>query len=443
MNTKLYQKFTDTIMQKHYIAVFQLDIQTQMLTEYQVATMLEIRTEPYEEWIQRIAADMHYIEIQPFVEQITLPTLLSALGQEENCYIVSYLIEKNARRYHYRLVACYLDDDKQSILITQQDDSTYMQNHVNKMLELQKDSERFRFIIKHICENFGEINIKDGTTWMTSSNNWEVSQGNLKDQIEWFANNLIVPEQKEAYMKDFELNNFVTSLRKNNGFYAPTYSALYPDGIHHLLIINSLLSNPLNPNEEYIFGFVQDITPLKKQEEKNKQLIDISQQLLAISQIETVTELLNRATGEKMITDYLQKKHSNAPGTLLLLDIDHFKKFNDNYGHMVGDVVLKYISNAMRAIFHSNDVLCRWGGDEFLIFMRDVDDERLIRKQVQQLQKKMNAHIYSSTPLPITLSIGGVIAKQATSLACLFEEADKLLYQVKKQGRNHYIISAL
>lgn len=440
MNNKIYDRIVNKIIQNHYSSIFQLDLKTTLITEYNPITKDEIETKNYNEWLNQVVSEIQYIGIKPFMEDMNLNKIISVLDKNINSYIVNYQIQKEKDIFYYQLVSIY-SDDKQCIIITKQDITFYMKEHKDKMIELQKDSERFRFIIKHLCENFGEINVKTGETWMTTSNNWEVEKGNLKEQIAWFADNLIVPEQREAYINDFKLENFVASLKRNNGFYAPTYAALYPDGIRHLLIINALLNDPLNPGEQYIFGFVQDITQLKVQEEKNKQLIDVSRQLLEISQTESVTKLLNRSACEEMIGEYLES--SDVSGIFLIIDIDYFKKFNDNYGHTVGDIVLKYISKSMRDIFRSSDILCRWGGDEFVIFMPDLNNESIVKKRIRQLQTKMKRHMYNGTLLPITLSIGGIIINKNISLEILFKEADKLLYEVKKQGRNNFIISKL
>lgn len=436
-----FNKIVKTIFDNHYLKVFHLNIIRGGITEYDVVSGEVQREVLYKDWVNEIAENLQYMDIQLFMEQMNQKEILSHLNLQGNSYIVCYNVKAGQTFQSYQLVFCFADETCQSLLITLQDISTYMRKHMKKMNELQKDSERFRFVISNLCENFGEIDTKTGEIWMTTSADWVVENGTFKEQIDWFADNMIVPEQREAYRKDFEMENFIDSLHKNKGFYAPTYAANYPDGMRYLLIINALLANPLNPSEEYIFGFAQDITQLKIQEEKNKQLIDISEKLFILSQIEPVTELLNRITGEKKIEEYLHT--SKIPGTFLLADIDYFKKFNDTYGHAVGDVVLKFMSETLRSTFYSYDILCRWGGDEFVIFLPHQNNLEQIQTQVKRLQEKMINHRYRSSSLPITLSIGGVIVQQGITLSAVFNEADKLLYQVKQAGRNNVQISTI
>lgn len=430
-----------TIFQNHYAKLFCLNIKNGSMTEYSTTTNEIVGETYYDEWVNQISSSLRYADTQPFMEQMVLQKILSYLDEQGNNYIAVYNVKSEQAFLSYQLVFCYADETRQSLLITKQDISPYMQRHQDKTIELQKDSERFRFLISNLCENFGEIDTKTGEIWLTTSADWVVEKGNFKDQIDWFADNLIIPEQRETYRKDFELENFVDSLRRNNGFYAPLYTAKYPDGMRYLLIINGLLTNPWNPSEEYIFGFAQDVTQLKVQEEKTRQLMEISKKLQILSQTEPVTELLNRMACEKEIEEYLN--NSNGTGTFLLVDIDYFKKINDTYGHAVGDIVLKSMSESLRSTFHSRDILCRWGGDEFVIFLPHEDNLTHIKVLIKQLQEKMLHHRYRSSELPVTMSIGGVIFKQGITLDDVFEESDRLLYKVKQMGRNNMLISKL
>lgn len=431
--------FLDTIAQHYYSNIYELDLEKQSIVEYSVSSMEQLETMTYEEWLHQIISQLQFIQIKPFTEQTQVKKIVQEL-EDNSYYIMEYQSGKGEDAKNYQMIFSYPNADKKQIYITRQDITKHKRKQHERINELEKDSARFRFIIGNLCENFGEIHVSTGNTWMTTCNDWEVSQGNLKEQIEWFAENLIVPEQKEAYKKDFQLDNLVESLRQNNGFYTPTYEANYPDGRRYLLIINALLNNMENPEEEYIFGCVQDITQLRMQETKNKHLIDISQELLTLSQIDSLTKLYNRIAGEKQILEYLQSKSKYALGAILIVDIDYFKKFNDQYGHPIGDSVLQYLSTTMKKVFRSSDMLCRWGGDEFVVFMPDVPGLAMVEELIEKLQKEMCGHRRKHTSLPITLSIGGVIFKKAISLASLYEEADKYLYQVKSDGRDDYFI---
>ena len=124
----------------------------------------------------------------------------------------------------------------------------------------------------------------------------------------------------------------------------------------------------------------------------------------------------------------------------LLLDIDYFKSVNDRFGHLAGDSVLQYMGSSMRKSFRSGDVLCRWGGDEFVIFLRGVRSREIVRERLDALRVRLLDCRAGEEPLSVTLSIGGAFGNGPSSLADLYSKADKALYQVKQQGRNGTVL---
>ncbi|MEI3479347.1 MAG: GGDEF domain-containing protein [Bilophila sp.] len=100
----------------------------------------------------------------------------------------------------------------------------------------------------------------------------------------------------------------------------------------------------------------------------------------------------------------------------LLLDVDRFKTFNDRYGHMTGDAVLRYMGRSMRRSFRSGDILCRWGGDEYVIFLCGVDDEEAVGKRIESLRGRMAQCHVDGLGLSVTLSVGGAFGRGPGSL---------------------------
>ena len=111
----------------------------------------------------------------------------------------------------------------------------------------------------------------------------------------------------------------------------------------------------MDEEKYFVFSSAQDVTSLKRANETGKSL-------LAKSQTDSQTGLYNRATTEKLIRESLYGGQTGEWNTFLLIDIDHFKSFNDTFGHLLGDAVLRFMGEAMREVFRSTDVLCRWGG---------------------------------------------------------------------------------
>lgn len=161
------------------------------------------------------------------------------------------------------------------------------------------------------------------------------------------------------------------------------------------------------------------------------------ERLLKIGYQDPLTGLLNRASGECEIIHALD--YNTMPKVLLFLDIDYFKKFNDLHGHSGGDAVLIALGTALREIFSPDDILCRWGGDEFILMIKgEGARENRLYDSLQKLQERMKSISYLGKNLSATLSIGGVFASPGLSFQYLFEVADATLYEVKDEGRNHF-----
>lgn len=132
---------------------------------------------------------------------------------------------------------------------------------------------------------------------------------------------------------------------------------------------------------------------------------------------------------------------SHTPGTLAVIDIDYFKQVNDNYGHAVEDFVLIQLAKTLKGVFRSGDILCRWGGDEFLVFLQNICEEAIIEGRLDRLRVRMLACTYKKRSLPITLSVGVAVASPKSTMDSLFRLADSTLYSVKNDGKNGFLIA--
>lgn len=128
------------------------------------------------------------------------------------------------------------------------------------------------------------------------------------------------------------------------------------------------------------------------------------------------------------------KRRVTHQRVLAVIDIDHFKKINDTYGHLYGDEILVLFSGILKDTFRAEDWLFRYGGDEFVIIMNDasVSDAEAI---VERLQQRVVAFKFPAVE-KVTLSIGYTIIDRKVGVGEVFDRADHALYWVKKQGRN-------
>ncbi|HHS5393969.1 TPA: diguanylate cyclase, partial [Legionella pneumophila] len=157
-----------------------------------------------------------------------------------------------------------------------------------------------------------------------------------------------------------------------------------------------------------------------------------------------LTGLYNRRYLEDFLFKQLhQAERTKASFAILMLDLDHFKKINDSFGHDAGDLVLKEIGQILNSDIRLGDIAARYGGEEFVLLLYDIDAQAAkmkaenLRSAISNLQVK-----YGAQPVgQITASIGiSIYPDDAKSPAELVEAADKALYQAKNKGRNKVIL---
>jgi diguanylate cyclase (GGDEF)-like protein/PAS domain S-box-containing protein len=178
-----------------------------------------------------------------------------------------------------------------------------------------------------------------------------------------------------------------------------------------------------------------------------KQLTDI-ELLRAELQEQAVRDSLTNVYNRRFLADVMDREIAQAgrnekPASVVILDIDFFKQFNDTYGHRCGDFVLQYIARFLDDRIRRGDVLCRYGGEEFVIFMPNAPLEAAYQRAENLRNKLANAFIeYEGLHLKTSFSAGvaGFPTHGSTSDAIL-NAADKALYQAKDSGRNRVILN--
>lgn len=158
--------------------------------------------------------------------------------------------------------------------------------------------------------------------------------------------------------------------------------------------------------------------------------------LIHLSEIDPLTSVFNKETTQKLIDQKL-KNHEHF--CFLILDVDDFKSVNDNYGHAVGDKVLKNLSDLFKNHFRQTDIVGRIGGDEFIIL---IEDEHIAEPRIQSLLKKVNElKIEELQDFKLSISVGMAFApSNGTTFMELYRHADHALYQTKRTGKNNYKI---
>ncbi len=157
------------------------------------------------------------------------------------------------------------------------------------------------------------------------------------------------------------------------------------------------------------------------------------EQLEFLSNTDALTGLKNRRKIDKILNEQKNKKFS-----IILMDIDHFKSINDDFGHLIGDEILIEIAEILKYNVNANDIIGRWGGEEFLIICRNTS-----MQEAQKLALRLKELIENKDfkVRKVTASFGISVAKNDLILKDILANADKALYKAKENGRNQVVLS--
>ncbi|MDO8721499.1 MAG: sensor domain-containing diguanylate cyclase [Syntrophales bacterium] len=154
--------------------------------------------------------------------------------------------------------------------------------------------------------------------------------------------------------------------------------------------------------------------------------------------LDPLTELPNRRHLESQIyACFAHLERDDIPFGLLFIDVDHFKRFNDSYGHIKGDVALQTIAKTIMHSVRPFDTVARWGGEEFAGVFPNADAQTLMPIAERICALVRHSHIETgSLSHHLTVSIGGALAKRGDTVASLTNRADIMMYRSKQEGRN-------
>lgn len=168
-------------------------------------------------------------------------------------------------------------------------------------------------------------------------------------------------------------------------------------------------------------------------------LLEKNEELNSLSMTDTLTGLMNRRAIEPIIVNEINRMNRyNSPVSMLILDLDHFKRVNDNYGHEFGDRVLQHVAEMIRQICRKTDNFARWGGEEFLILAADTNSDNAIYL-AEKIRRKIESSSVDSFK-DLTVSIGISEYHRGEDFQDWFKRADIALYEAKDDGRNRIAV---
>lgn len=168
------------------------------------------------------------------------------------------------------------------------------------------------------------------------------------------------------------------------------------------------------------------------------------QQVIELVHVDPLTGTLNRrGLDDAFGREAARCDRHRAPLCLAVLDVDNFKKINDTHGHQVGDAVLAHLARTINTTLRPNDVIARFGGEEFAVLLPDTDEEAAFFA-ISRLLDALSRQPFSTggASIPVTFSAGVARRQTAESQASLMARADTALYRAKHAGKNQVLIEA-
>lgn len=200
------------------------------------------------------------------------------------------------------------------------------------------------------------------------------------------------------------------------------------------LVLDSAEENAFDPEEVHAMQAVADVCATAIQNARH------FERARNLANVDGLTGIYNRRYFEQRILEELERSvRYNGSMALLMIDIDHFKKLNDEFGHLLGDEVLRQVSNIFTQNLRKNDVVCRYGGEEFAILVPETPGTRATAV-ADKLRRIIETWNFPGVPRPVTISVGvAEFPTDGRSRDELMKAADDALYLAKQRGRNRVV----
>lgn len=296
-----------------------------------------------------------------------------------------------------------------------------------KELLLKRD-EKIRNLFMTDTIAFYEIDIEDDIVIREYANR-KKEAGKYSDVLEQFIEKRVL-DQYQAYLREScSLEYMKRCFQQQVYDYIVEYEYIRNNGSPYWV------ASELHLEEEKgirkAFMTVRDIDSKKRRE------LHLEQQAV----FDALTQVYNRSAGIRKISTALETMQPEDISAFLILDLDNFKQVNDCLGHMMGDQVLIEVARIMKTHFRNYDVICRLGGDEFIIFIQKIPLEALDKIVRSFLRKLVLTYSSEGKEVTVSASVGAALAPiNGTDFSQLYEKADSALYQVKNSSKNDYML---
>lgn len=291
--------------------------------------------------------------------------------------------------------------------------------------ELQLLVDRYHLLFSHANEIFFEWDLQ--TDEASFTNNFEKTFGYTVDEKHF--GQYVMNNDYFVYHEDLPLlHKLIEQVRGGKSAADQELRIMKADGTYLWCRLRMIGQQHENGSMVSLLGTITDINSDKL----------ILQDLQHQSERDALTNLYNRETATKLIEMYLQGRGENEKGALLVLDIDNFKKVNDQYGHTAGDTILISSGDTIRGLFRADDIIARLGGDEFMVLLKNISDKQAVVRCAEKIVANFQENVASQVPdCNISCSIGAaILPEDGAQFDRLFVNADKALLSAKENGKN-------
>ncbi|WP_373036259.1 GGDEF domain-containing protein [Sulfurimonas sp.] len=166
-----------------------------------------------------------------------------------------------------------------------------------------------------------------------------------------------------------------------------------------------------------------------------KEVLRVNEKAMNYAFTDALTGLYNRHYLNDFIKNFTSMNKEDASFAIIFIDIDRFKDVNDTLGHSTGDCILKNLALSLQSLIRPSDILCRYGGEEFVIIFTDIFKENALKK-VELIRSSIENRTFDCKEQKITISAGISFGNSNDNIHKVIEESDKALYMAKEAGRN-------
>lgn len=254
----------------------------------------------------------------------------------------------------------------------------------------------------------------------------------------------------EAYLEEHPASSS-TKLLVAEGMHSNLTCPLISQGksVGFLFFTSTKKNTYQNIHQEVFLQIAGQISILVEKSRLYQQLYELNEKLLAAqyelkhqAMHDALTGIYNHgAIVEHLEAQLARTTRHNQPISVIMIDVDHFKQFNDTYGHLAGDAMLKFVAARMKECLREYDYIGRYGGEEFLVVLGDADYETAVKTAERLNQVVERASVtFDGKLLAATISVGVAVAENCGifNAAQIIAEADRELYKAKSNGRNRF-----